>query len=212
MAALPIIYREPATIAQGTTVSFTRNLKDYQASLGWSLLYSLRGGAQPIEFASVANGNLHQITVLAVVTQTWMPGEYTLFGKAINVDGTAEQFYIAPCSIVPDGSVIAGDAVIVTHAQRMLVKIEQQLELLASNALQTTNVEGTEIIRVQRMELFNLRAKYIRERQGEEAQERAKAGLPNRRKIFSRLNITTPGTAGIAPTGAVPDNPFNYWP
>jgi hypothetical protein len=212
MAALPIVYREPATIGQGTTISFTRNLKNYPASAGWSLLYSMRGGVKAIEFISTANIDEHVILVPAVVTESWQPGDYELQGQAVNVDGTKAMIYLAPCVVVVDESALNGNTNITTHAQRMLASIEVQLERLACTVLDVTDVEGTRIQRVQRMELYKERAKYIRERQGEINTQRAKAGLPNRRKIVSRFNITTPGTAGVAPTGAGPDNPFNYWP
>lgn len=206
-------WREPIQITQGDTICFFRNLPLYPASQGWSLLYSMRGGAQAIEFVSTPVGDSHQMIVAAAVTETWLPAYYELVGFAVNA-GNAERktFYTGQLLVAPDLSNEPGDADNRTHAQRMISYCEAQLEILAQSSLDKTNVEGTEIQRVQRMSYLELRNKYKRERQGEVDRERAQSGQPSRRKIKSVFSITAPGSVGIRTLGAG-NSVFNdAWP
>ena len=196
-------WREPIQLTQGDTINFMRSLAKYPASQGWSLLYAMRGGVQVIEFVSTPVGDSHSVIVPAATTEGWLPANYELEGFAVNA-GTGERysFYNSPLLLTPDLSNEPGSADNRTHAQRMLSYVEAQLELLAQNSLDKTSVEGTEIQRVQRDSLYRLRTKYIRERQSETDRERAKSGLPSRRKIKSVFLITAPGAVGIRNLGA----------
>jgi hypothetical protein len=206
-------WREPAQISAGDSVSFTRRLYRYPASQGWSLLYAMRGGAQAIEFESTANVDDHVILVEPAITETWAPAEYILEGWALSsVDGTRTQIYLAPFKVALDLSTAPGDAVITTHAQRMLASIEQQLEGIAQNVLDATDVEGTRIQRAKREELWRMRSHYRHEREGEIATLRAKSGLPSQRKIRTVFNITPPGAVGIRQFGAGNSIYNTEWP
>ena len=196
------IWREPQSIAQGDTLTFTRNLNNYPAGAGWSLLYALRGGAQAIQFTSIASGNNHVITVPAATTETWIPAEYLMEGWAVFTDNSRYQIYLAPLWVTPDLATAAGGLAVTTHAQRMLALVEVQLEAIAANVLDMTDVEGTRIQRAKRAELFALRAKYFHERRGEIARARAKSKLPSQRKIKTVLSIMPPGALGIRQWGA----------
>ena len=156
----------------------------------------MRGGSQAIQFNSVADGDDHKVLVTSATTETWLPFEYLLEGWAVNVDTTRHQIYLAPLLVTMDQSTAPGDADITTHAQRMLASIEAQLEKLAENVLDMTDVEGTRIQRAKREELTVQRARYLRERQSEVAKMNAKSGKPSGRKIHSRLLITYPGSSG----------------
>lgn len=204
MAVTPTntIYHEPAQIAQGDTVSFTRQLPLYPASAGWSLLYAMRGNGQQIQFTSTANGDDHVILVAAAITETWLPADYVLEGWAVFTDGTRNGIYKAQLKVTPDLATAPGDVPVTTHAQRMLAGIETQLEKMALNVLDMTDVEGTRIQRAKRMELYQMRAHYLRERQGEIARDRARAGLPTGRKIKTVLRITPPVMTGANQFGA----------
>lgn len=186
-------WREPLQISAGDTICFTRKLVAFPASQGWSLEYAMRGGAQAIEFVSAANGDYHVVTVLAAVTEGWIPAEYQLEGWALNVDGTRKQIYLAAFQIMPDLSTAPADIDVTTHSQRMLTNIEFQLEALSKNVLDETDVEGTKIIRAKRFDLTSQRNHYLQERRKEIAQEKARSGQPNSRKIKSVLYITAPG-------------------
>ena len=195
-------WREPAQIAQGDTINFTRRLPDFPASAGWSLLYALRGNGQAIEFTSTPSGDNHVVLVAAATTETWLPGKYVLAGWAVFTDGTRNQIYLAPFELTPDLATAAPDVNVTTHAQRMLALIETQLEALAANVLDMTDVEGTRIQRAKRAELFQQRAHYRHERKGEIARARAKAGLPTGRKIQTVLSVLPPGPNGFRQWGA----------
>lgn len=186
-------WREPVQIAQGDTIQFQRSLELYPPANGWSLIYAMRGGAQAIEFVSAAVDNYHQVYVAPAVTELWLPGDYTLEGWATN---GVDRFpiYLAQLKVTPDLATAPGDVVVKTHAQRMLQGLEKQLEALAQNVLDRTNVEGTEIQRVQRKALYELRAKYLRERQSEIARERAQSGRPSGRKLNGVFRIVQPGS------------------
>ncbi len=202
MATTETIYREPIQISQGDTISFTKRLALYKASDGWSLLYAMRGGAQQIEFTSTPSGDDHVILVSSATTEAWLPAEYVLEGWAVNTDTTRKQIYLSPLLVTQDLSTAQGGAPVTTHAQRMLTSIEQQLEKLAQNALADTTVEGTRILREQRLNLLQLRNRYKQERKGEIARSRAKSGQPTGRKIKSYFNITAPGAIGVRNLGA----------
>jgi hypothetical protein len=186
-------WREPSQLSAGDTICFTRKLPLYAASQGWSLEYAARGGAQVINFVSVASGDNHLVTVPAAVTETWIPAEYQLEGWALNVDGIRKQIYLAALLVAPDLASAPGDIDVTTHAQRMLASIETELEKLAQNVLDETDVEGTKIIRAKRLELASQRNHYLQERRKEIAKENAKSGKPTGRKIKSFLYVTSPG-------------------
>ena len=193
--------REPTQITQGDTIEFTRCLPNQPATGGWSLLYALRGNGQAIEFTSTASGSDHAVLVPATTTELWLPADYQLEGWAVNTDGTRKQIYLAGLLITPDLATASPDVDVTTHAQRMLVLVEEQLEACAKNILLQTTVEGTTILRERRTELLMLRNRYIQERRGEIAAEKAKSGQPTGRKIRTIFAITQPSTARIIGAG-----------
>ena len=209
MSAAPPSYHEPSQIAQGQTISFTKKLAKYPASAGWSLTYSLRGNGQQISFSSTASVDDHVILVAAATTESWLAGDYQLSGSVINTDGTNEQFYLNSFSITPDLATADGGIDLRTHAQKMLVDIEAQLEQCAKTILLSTTVEGTTILRERRTELLTLRQAYIQERRGEIARESAKNGRPTGRRIKTVLSIMAPGNASQTESGAG-NSVFNY--
>src|ERR1700744_5173154 len=81
---VPQRHFEPVQIVQGDTINFIRYFGNYPASQGWQLQYNLRGGAQPIQFSSVADGDSHVVSVTAAITATWLPNQYEMQGFAIN--------------------------------------------------------------------------------------------------------------------------------
>lgn len=189
-------WTEPAIITQGETVKFTKITPDYPAKDGWSLTYSIRGNGQSISFSSVADGSNHSITVTAATTAAWLPAEYRLQGFAVSQDGSEKhEIYDEGLTIRENLSTAQSDDSQLTHAQRMLNSIEEQLEQCAKNILLETDVEGTKILRERRAELLKLRQAYKHERQGEIEAANARAGRPTSRKIHSRFNVMPGGNA-----------------
>ena len=209
MSVAPVSYHEPSQIAQGQTISFTKKLANFPASAGWSLTYSLRGNGQQISFSSTASVDDHVILVGAATTETWLAGEYQLSGSAISTDGKDFQFYLNNFLITPDLATADGGIDLRTHAQKMLVDIEAQLEQCAKNILRSTTVEGTTILREERKSLLEVRQAYVQERRGEIARENAKNGRPTGRRIKTALSIMAPGNASQTEFGAG-NSVFNY--
>jgi hypothetical protein len=183
--------REPVQITAGDTISFTKSLVNYPASAGWSLKYILNGGADPITFTSTASGDDHVILVSAATTAQWLPADYEMSGFAENA-GVRNPFYLATLAVSTNVEAVdPGDTR--THAQKMIVKLEAQLEKMAEDDIIDSSVEGTEIRREARKEIYTMRKKYQRERESEIAAENIKNGKESGRRIVTRLNITAIG-------------------
>lgn len=185
------LWREPQEFAAGDTLSFSRSLDDFRASQGWSLKYDMRGGSQPIEFISTATNDDHKILVLPAVTATWLPGDYTLAGEAIN-SGTGEthQIYLGYITITPNLSAMAGNAPAQTFAQQMLAQIEEVLLAKASGDLLESQVGDSRFKFLSMEELRTEHGYWKSVRANEIAIQNAKMGRPTGNKIRPRMNIT----------------------
>lgn len=190
MAITPANF-EPQQLAAGDSISFLKGLANYTVENGWALEYELSGPTGNYEFTSVASGNSHQLTVAAAVTATWLPGEYELIGAAVNAD-TGERVQIYQGRLLLRPNVVGGDAAPQTHAQKMITLIEGVMLGKAGHDILESDIEGT---RIKRLSPQDLRAEYNYwkgVRAGEIDAERAAAGLPNRRKIIPRFEVTNP--------------------
>lgn len=186
--------REPIQITAGDTISFTKSLADYLASEGWSLKYTLRGGAEAIEFTSTASGDDHVLLVAAATTALWLPAEYTLTGLA-EKGGERHVIYMATLPVL--ANVESDDAQqATTHAQRMLAKLEAVLEGKAGDDILDSEIEGTVIRRMPFDQIYKLRAKYKREREAEVVRENIRNGKPSGRRIRSQINVMFPAGGG----------------
>jgi hypothetical protein len=182
--------REPVAITAGDTISFTKSLSDYPASEGWSLKYTLRGGAEAIEFTSTASGDDHVLLVAADITALWLPADYSLSGFAEKDD---ERYAIYIAGITVSANTESADAVEqTTHAQRMVKKLEAVMEGKAGDDILDSEVEGTVIKRMPHQDVFRLLQKYRRMRESEIAAERIRNGQSSGRKIVTRLSVMSP--------------------
>lgn len=213
--SVPIIpWREPISFVQGDTLNFNRRLGNYPGSMGWTLLYELRGGAQPISFTSAPlspGSDSFSILVQSSVTEAWIPGEYILVGYAVNAtDNPAQrfQFFENALPITADYATLPGDADVTTHYQRMVTALQAVMEGKAVHDLKVTRIEMTMIERLTFAEMQQAYATYYQLRQNELDGLRSKARLPSRNKIKPRFNITPPGA--IADIGG--DIWFGGWP
>ena len=183
--------REPTEITAGDNLAFTRTLPDYPASQGWILKYVLRGGADPITFTSTPSGDDHVIAVDAATTALWLPADYEAVGFAEN-GAQRTAFYISHLTVLVNAEV-KDPAELLTHAQKMIASLEGQLEKMAQDDIIDSSVEGTQIRREARKEIFQLRAKYKREREAEVARDNARNGRPTGRRIKPQINVMFPG-------------------
>ena len=187
-------YREPATFAAGDTLIFQKYLADYLPSNGWSLLYEIRGGSQPITFASSALGDYHAVEVAATVTAPWLPADCVLVGFAVN-GAEKHQIYYGELNISAPVGALQNQEPQTTHAQRMISLLEAALEKLAAHVLDSTNVEQTEIRRANRLELEKQLAMNKEIRANEVAHENIRNGRPSGMKISSQFNIINAGAS-----------------
>ena len=187
-------WQEPQTFAAGDTLIFQRYLRDYSPANGWSLLYEVRGNGQPITFVSAALGDYHGIQVDPAVTSLWAPAECVLAGYAVN-GAERHQIYYGEFQIFPNEGSAQNVQPQTTHAQRMISLIEASLEKLAAHALETTNIEQTEIVRVKRLDLERQLAINKHIRMDEISQENIRAGRPSGNKIASQFNIINAGSS-----------------
>ena len=194
---------EPLVLVSGDTVKFTRSLGAYLASDGYSLAYEGIGGGSKIEWISTVNadGKSHDINIAAEDTAGYAAGDYELNGFAINAaTGERFQFYFGNLTISLNAQAAQGDAVVTTHAQRMLASLENTLERMAQHDLNDSSTEGVEFRRKKLEEVRQQRDHYLRERENELLKEAAMMGRPSRKKIKLRLLVTQP--AGLNQFGA----------
>lgn len=183
--------REPLRFAAGDTLAFIRSLPHFPATDGWSIKYEIRGGVQPIEFTSVADGSDHAVTVEEDVTAEWLPGAYVLAGYVIQAStNDRHQIYYGSLEILKDMVSAPGDTPVQTHAQVMIPLIEAQLARMASHDLNDSKVETSEFNRVRRTELMEELNYYKSVRANEIAVENAKNGRPTGNKITPIFRVT----------------------
>lgn len=187
-------YREPSSLSAGDTISFTRQLPDYQATDNWSLVYELRsGGGQAIQFTSTASGDDHVLLVTGSVTGTWLPGSYIMAGYAVNTDGTRHRIFYGTLPIYQNLQAAAGDAPVQTFAQKVVANLQALILNASGNNLLESRVGDTMFRYNTRKDLYEDYAKWVQVRRGEIDSERAANGLPSRNRISPMFRITSPG-------------------
>lgn len=75
MPIIPTI--EPAYLQAGDTIQWQRTLPDYPAGDGWALAYRFINQASRIDVVSVADGDVHRISIAAATSSAYVPGDYT---------------------------------------------------------------------------------------------------------------------------------------
>ncbi len=187
------LWREPIQLVAGDTLAFNRSLPDYPASQGWSLLYELRGGAQPISFQSTPiNGDAHSLSVDAATTATWLAGDYVLSGFAIN-GAERHRIYYASCPIRPNAVAEPGDVPKQTFTQKMIANLEAVMLGSASDDLLESRIGDTQFRYLSPLELRTEYAFWKEIRRQEVARQRAANGLPTGNKIRPLFKVKSPG-------------------
>lgn len=190
---MDIRLREPSQIVCGDSLCWTRYFSEFPASAGWTLTYSLRGGAQPIEFTASpgTDGVSFQINVAPSVTATWLPGpDYVMQGQLINA-GLAQQhtIFYSEIALYASLATLPGDVPVKTFAETMVSNLEQLLLGKSVHDLQLTEIERT---RISRLTIQQIRAEhgywYQLARNQADAL-RAKNRQPNRNRIRSVARI-----------------------
>jgi len=180
--AEPIQWREPERFAIGDTLKFQRNFPNYQPINGWSMEYTLTppvtvaaepADKQALNFASQpdSTNTYHTFDVLnfgAGLTE----GLYILEGVLIcsptgESPNERHQVYYGNLQLVADLTDGLATQPLTTHAQRMIVILEAQIETLAAQLVTATDVQRTRIEFVDipkiRMELKEYQEKRMNE-------------------------------------------------
>lgn len=180
------LWREPLTLAAGDTLAFSRQLPDYPATDGWSMLYTISGNnAPPLQFQSVASGSAHSLSVPAGTTAQLLPGDYVLTGYAIKGDERYQVYYGA--LTVTENTVT--EQVQKTFAQQMVEKLEAVMLGAADDNLLESRIGETLFKYLSPEQLRAEHGYWKTVRRQEIAMERARAGLPTGNKIRPVLRV-----------------------
>lgn len=186
-------WREPGEFAAGDTLSFERALSEFPAPT-WSLLYEMRGQTQPISFASTPDGQNHSINVAATVTATWLPGDYTLAGYALNgTTGERQQIYLATITVTPNFAAEAGNEPQLTFEAQMLANLEIVLLAKSTGDLLESSVENSRFRYLSLEEVRKERDYYFMVVANQKAKQNAKMGRPTGNKVRPNINVSGVG-------------------
>lgn len=191
-----IACREPQEIVAGDTLTFRRALGNFLASDGWSLVYELRGGAQPIEFVSTADDGSHLVSVAAAVTALWLPAEYVFEGHAVNGE-ERHRIYFSSVSVLKDQVAAGGDEPQKTFAQKMLAQIEDVLLAKAGDDLAWSRLGDSEFEYMSAEELRTEHGYWSCVRRNEIAKENARNGRPTGNRIRPLFRVISGGVGGV---------------
>jgi hypothetical protein len=174
---------EPDTFTAGETLQWTRSFPAYPAST-YTLKYALQMGATLLTIVASASANDFAVTVADTTTAAFPPGVY-LWTAFAETSGGATRTVIArgALTILPSPLIALGT----THASRMLGLIEAALENRIPNGLQSTDIDGQRIDRIDVPSLFRLRDKYRAKVLAEQKLLAAQCGRRGRQSIGIRF-------------------------
>lgn len=174
---------EPREIVIGSTLKWTRDLRDHPAS-EYSVTYYFRGAGKGFDAAAVpdeVDADLHSVTVSAATTAEMTPGNY--FWQAVAEKG-GEKFVVA----VGEAKAVAGLAAVAvgtavdqrSRAKKTLDAIDALLAGKATLDQQQYEISGgggsRMLSRIPISELLKLRDTYARIVARERRRERVKRG------------------------------------
>lgn len=187
MATATTQWREPAEFAAGDSLIFERCLSDYPAPV-WSIDYEMRGGAQAINWTTVADGSNHFTNIAKATTAAWLPGDYTLAGYVGN--GTERhQIYQGPCTILPNVPLEAGNEPQQTFAQTMLANLEAVMLGKAGADLLESRIGETQFKYMSQADLRTEHGYWSMVRKNEIAKENARMGRPTGNNIRPVMRV-----------------------
>jgi hypothetical protein len=186
--AVPL--REPEQVRAGDTWHWRREdlAPDYPASQ-WTLTYRFKNEAGGFEAVASADGDYFNVVVAAATTANYSAGRYAWQAQ---VSKGAEKYTVSEAELVVQGSLFSGTAAAAndqrSHARKVLDAIEAVLERRATQDQMEYEIAGRRLKRTAIGDLLVLRDRYRAEVAREEAAERAAAGLPDKRRLYVRLN------------------------
>jgi hypothetical protein len=148
----------PQVFSAGETVQYRRFVPDYLPSEGWSLSLHLNGALATLHKTSVADGDAYLVTIDP--TDALPPGDYRYMERVTNAaTGEVHRVGNGVVNIELDLAVASAGACI-SHAERTLAIIEQQIEGKLSDDLASYSIGGRIVSKIPIDELKKLRAQY----------------------------------------------------
>jgi hypothetical protein len=184
MSTAAIPSTEPTQFASGDSISWTKNLPDYQPSDGWSLLYCFRGN-KLIAHDFTSNSSL--VSLSTTDTASILPGLYSVAGYAVNT-GQRVQIFIGEINATANLQTAPSGKDLRTQNRRTLDNINAVIEGRASSTVLKSEVEGTRLERIPHKDLLDLQALYQVKVRNEEIVLLQSQGRPTGRTVFIQFS------------------------
>lgn len=181
-AAIPTT--EPAKIAAGDRVQWTKSLADYPAGT-WTLTYYLRNAAGKIDITAGSSGTDHAVDVAAATTKGWTAGHYD--GQGVVTSGTDRTLvWQGRIEVLPNFA-LAGSYDNRTHARKTLEAIQAVIENRATLDQQEYTIGNRSLKRMPISDLIKLEQTYLGRVRSEELGQAAANGQAGGGMLVVRL-------------------------
>lgn len=148
----------PAQFRAGDTVKLTREGGDFPAVDWPSRLIIFQKGATRYRINGTVSGANFSFEIKPTASKNWEPGQYTWVEFAVNA--ASERAEIANGSVYIGSNLVDGSPK--THARKILENLQAKLEnrALPNNDIESSNINGQQIIRMSTEQLVKLIAYY----------------------------------------------------
>jgi len=170
----------------GDTWAWRDSYPDFKASDGWVLTYSLVNASLKIDLPGggiTADGVDFAVTVAAITTAGYAPGDYTQVAK-VTKSGAVHTVGSSDLKILPNLSAVTDTR---SHARKVLEAIEAVLERRATLDQESYTIGIRSLARTPIPELIKLRDRYRQEVNAEKAAEAIGKGLAPSGRIQVRF-------------------------
>lgn len=176
----------PQSFRAGDTVTWTVTLRDYPASAGWTLTYSLlHASASKLTLTASASNDDFVVTIPAATSANYTAGDYTYVAR---VSKAGESYTVDSGRI----SILPNLATSTTYdgrswAERVLTALEATLEGRATGVELELEIAGRRIRYFTPDELIKWHGFYKAEVVRERSTDRLRRGLGGPQKVLVRL-------------------------
>ena len=151
---------EPDEFFEGDTVTWTKDLSDYPASV-WTLKYNFvsdDASAKNETTTAAADGDTHVITISKAESGAYTAGDYKWFSYVEDA-GETVRYSVATGSVTvhPDQT---SDTDARSHAKKVLDAINANIEGIASKEQQSYSIAGRSLSRYTPAELYEFKQQY----------------------------------------------------
>ncbi|MGD0587022.1 MAG: hypothetical protein ABSA86_14845 [Oryzomonas sp.] len=149
-------HKEPISVFAGDTMTWHRNLPDYQPADGWALTYALRGPAS-LDITTTTDPDSPGFLVSAICSVA--AGSYYLQGS-VTKGAEIHTIYNGTLTVLPNISAIEGTYDGRSYAKQMLDAIDAYMLGNAPKNIQEMMIDGTKISRIPEDQLRKKRGFY----------------------------------------------------